>query len=209
MDNAGFVETPIESESIIEEDIVDNIEVSTPNVEKQIDVHNLLFVGNSLVSGLDMVCTDENKFIAEVGLTLNKLKKSYFDDIAKHSCDTVVIGMGTNELGSYTEVGFKNYYNDLINHIKSVNPDSVIFCLSIPPVSERKSNNDELFNNDNVVKYNSYIEDICTENNVVFLDNTGYFGAVLRSDWTSDGIHLYGSIYKDWYNYLIEKISKF
>ena len=205
----NVVEMPIESEIIIDEDIVENIEAPTPSVEKQIDVNNLLFVGNSLVSGLDMICTDDNEFIAEVGLTLNKLKKSYFDDIAKHSCDTVVIGMGTNELGSYTEVGFKDYYTDLIEHIRSVNPDSVIICLSIPPVSERKSNNDELFNNSNVVKYNSYIEEICVENDVIFLDNTGYFGAVLRSDWTSDGIHLYGSIYKDWYNYLIEKISKF
>ena len=205
----NVVEMPIESEIIIDEDIVENIEAPTPSVEKQIDVNNLLFVGNSLVSGLDMICTDDNEFIAEVGLTLNKLKKSYFDDIAKHSCDTVVIGMGTNELGSYTEVGFKDYYTDLIEHIRSVNTDSVIICLSIPPVSERKSNNDELFNNSNVVKYNSYIEEICVENDVIFLDNTGYFGAVLRSDWTSDGIHLYGSIYKDWYNYLIEKISKF
>lgn len=197
---------PIELEIAVEENIVENIEVSTPNVEKQIDVHNLLFVGNSLVSGLDMICTDENNFIAEVGLTLSKLKKSYFDDISRYSCDTVVIGMGTNELGSYTEVGFKNYYNDLVEHIRSINPDCSIICLSIPPVSERKSSNDDLFNNDNVVKYNSYIMNICTENNLIFLDNSEFFGAVLNSDWTPDGIHLYGSIYKEWYQFILDKI---
>ena len=116
--------------------------------------------------------------------------------------------MGTNELGSYTEVGFKNYYVALIEHIRSINTNSVIYALSIPPVSERKSNNDELFNNDNVVLFNSYIRDICEETNIVFIDNGEFFGIVLNSEWTSDGMHLYGNIYKKWYQFILTKISE-
>ena len=184
-------------------------EIEKPVVEEVVKPKNILFVGNSLVEGLKMVSEDDNDFICEVGISLKGLKSNYFDDIAKYPCDVVAIEMGTNELGSYSEVGFKNYYTALIKHIRSINPNSKIICLSIPPVSEYKSNNDELYNNENVSIYNSYIREVCDENNVVFFDNTGYFGAVLKKEWTSDGIHLYGSIYRDWYNYLIDKICKF
>lgn len=173
-----------------------------------IDTNNLVFVGNSLVEGMRMMSNGQNNFICKVGISLDGLKKGYYNKLYNYDCETVVIGMGTNELGSYSEEKFKNSYMDLVKHIRSINPDSNIVCLSIPPVSQYKSNNSSSFNNTNVVKYNGYIQDLCNNENMSYIDNSEFFGSVLNSKWTSDGIHLSGKIYKQWYDFVLNKISE-
>ena len=173
-----------------------------------IDTNNLVFVGNSLVEGMRMMSNGQNNFICKVGISLDALKKGYYNKLYNYDCETVVIGMGTNELGSYSEEKFKNSYMDLVNHIRSINPDSNIICLSIPPVTQNKSNSSAYFNNSNVKKYSQYIQELCAENNLIYLDNTPFFGEVLSSKWSGDGIHMGGSVYREWYQFVIEKISE-
>lgn len=171
-----------------------------------IDINNLLFVGNSLVEGLRIGSNGVNDFVCKVGISLDGLKSDYYNKLYNYDCSTVVIGMGTNELGYYDELRFKTSYMDLVNHIRSINPNSNIICLSIPPVSQSKSSSSEYFNNYNVKKYNDYIKELCVENSLYFIDNNLFFGDVLSSKWTGDGIHLSGSVYREWYNFVIEKI---
>lgn len=173
-----------------------------------IDTNNLVFIGNSLVEGLKIGSKGANKFICKVGISLEGLKSGYYQQLYNYSCDTVVIGMGTNELGYYDETKFKNSYMDLVKHIRSINPDSNIICLSIPPVSQKKSNSSAYFNNNNVKKYNGYIKELCSANDLIFIDNTPFFGEVLSDKWTGDGIHMSGSVYRNWYQFVIEKISE-
>lgn len=173
-----------------------------------IDTNNLVFVGNSLVEGMRMMSNGQNNFICKVGINLDGLKKGYYNKLYNYDCETVVIGMGTNELGSYSEEKFKNSYMDLVNHIRSINSNSNIICMSIPPVSQNKSNNSSSFNNTNVVKYNGYIQDLCKSENLIYIDNTEFFGNVLNSNWTPDGIHLGGKIYRQWYDFVLNKISE-
>lgn len=198
------------------EDVSAEIEIQLPQIDfvevtplkMYLNTDNLVFVGNSLVEGLGMVSNDNNIFFTKVGITLEGLKSNIYSSLQRQSCDIVVIGMGTNELGSYDESLFKTEYKDLINHIRDINKDSVIICLSIPPVSDRKSNNDSLFNNNNVVLYNEYIREIVDNENLIYIDNSEFFGSVLKSEWTGDGIHLIGSVYKDWYSFVLDKIGE-
>ena len=173
-----------------------------------IDTDNLVFIGNSLVEGLRIGSNGQNNFICKVGISLDGLKSNYYNKLYNYSCDTVVIGMGTNELGYYDESRFKDSYMDLVNHIRSINSDCTVICLSIPPVSQNKSNSSSYFNNSNVKKYNEFIKELCEENNLYFIDNTPFFGEVLSSKWTGDGIHMSGSVYREWYKFVIEKISE-
>lgn len=173
-----------------------------------IDTNNVVFIGNSLVEGLKIGSNGQNNFICKVGISLDGLKKGYYNQLYNYTCDTVVIGMGTNELGYYEEFRFKTSYMDLVNHIRSINPDCNIICLSIPPVTQNKSNNSSYFNNYNVKRYSEYIQELCNENNMIYLDNTPFFGEVLSSKWSGDGIHMSGSVYREWYKFVIEKISK-
>lgn len=196
-------------------EIVNNVPLKTLseyylNQTKKLDIdtNNLVFIGNSLVEGLKIGSKGQNNFICKVGISLDGLKSGYYNKLYNYSCETVVIGMGTNELGYYDETRFKNSYMDLVNHIRSINPDSNIICLSIPPVTQNKSNSSAYFNNSNVKKYSQYIQELCAENNLIYLDNTPFFGEVLSSKWSGDGIHMGGSVYREWYQFVIEKISE-
>ena len=115
--------------------------------------------------------------------------------------------MGTNELGLYSEELFKLEFKELIEHIRGINEDSVIICLSIPPVSSIKSSQDSMLNNDSVMLYNEYLKEISETNDLIYIDNSEFFGEVLQSNWTGDGIHLNMGIYKEWYSFILEKIS--
>ena len=177
-------------------------------VPLNIDTNNLIFVGNSLVEGLRLCTRTDNVFLCKVGVSFTGLKSKIYKDLQNYSCDNVVIEMGTNELGYWSEDNFKVGYGDLIDHIRDINADSHIFLVSIPPVSERRSLRDNYYNNENVKKYNGYVQDICTEYDVYYIDCTDFFGDVLKSSWTSDGMHLYGSKYTEWYDYIVRKISE-
>ena len=99
-------------------------------------------------------------------------------------------------------------YQLLINKIKTVNKSAKIILSSIPPVAEKTSYAAQL-NNKNVQKYNKYILNLAKKNNLLYLNNLGYFGNVLSSDITEDGIHLTGTGYIEWLNYIKEFIADY
>ena len=173
-----------------------------------IDTDNLVFVGNSLVVGLQIMGNQNNVYLCKGGISLLGLKSDIYRQLTKYSCDNVVIGMGTNELGSFSEENFKVLYKDLIEHIRSINPNANIICLSIPPVSENRSRNSSLFNNENVQIYNQYTMDICDVMGTIYIDCSEFFGDVLDNSWSGDGIHFTGTKYMEWYNFIVEKISE-
>lgn len=204
-DEVASVEGFVDSENLISAG-QDNIENDNEqNNSSVIKTDGLVFIGNSLVTGLESVSNDNNAFLCKVGISLPSLKGDIYNKLANYSCDTVLVEMGTNELGTYSEENFKGNYQDLINRIYEINSNSNIILISIPPVSQAKSSEGR-FNNTNVQKYNGYIKDLCTENNLRYMDCTPFFGDVLKSDWTGDGIHLRGNIYSDWYQFILSQI---
>ena len=190
-------------------DNADNAELENSDSEvKEIDKENLrgevinvpvLFLGNSLVEGFRLYTDTDDAFLCKVGITVFEFKDKFFSDIEHYSCDVVVIEMGTNELGMYTENNFKKGYIEIIDKVRSVNSNAVIYCVSIPPVSYNMSSTNYNFNNSNVKKYNGYIQDICSSENVYYINSTPFFGEVLNSNITGDGIHLNAKTYQDWF----------
>ena len=180
---------------------------TNPTQNISVNTDNILFIGNSLVEGIRLCTYTNNIYLSEGGISLDGLKNNIYSQIPLYSCKTVIIGMGTNELGSYTESHFKSSYKELINQIKSSNPNADIVCMSIPPVYANRSSYDSLFNNYNVQIYNEYIKDIADETQTYYLDNSSFFGDTLNSNWTGDGIHLTGYVYADWYDFIVSQIS--
>ena len=86
------------------------------------DTTDLLFIGNSLVEGLRTAAGGEHTFLCKVGISLEGLKQEIYARIQSCSCRTVLIEMGTNELGSYTPDAFRDSYLDLIVPTPSVTP---------------------------------------------------------------------------------------
>ena len=132
-------------------------------------------------------------------------KITLLQDMQNKNIKTVYIMLGVNELGwSYPQV-FKLKYKELIEEIRKVKPDCKIYVQSIIPMTKSKSDNDKIFNNKNVAKFNQLIKEVASEENVTYLDvqsalvdSQGY----LPEEASTDGIHLDVDYCKKWLNYL-------
>lgn len=181
-----------------------------PVIEKKniINTKNILFIGNSLVCGIDAI-TEKHTFISKIGTTIKGLRtEGYYEQLKNHPLDTVIIELGTNELGWFGEDNFKKELDILITEILSQNYKSNIILMTIPPVSQNRDATDEYFNNGNVEIYNEYILDISKKYDLMVIDTHEIFGDVLSPSDTDDGIHLKGHKYQEWYQFIMDKIEE-
>lgn len=132
-------------------------------------------------------------------------KITLLQDMKNKNIKSVYIMLGLNELGwSYPQV-FKIKYKELINEIKKIQPNCKIYIQSIIPMTKSKSDNDEIFNNKNVEKFNKLVKEVAKEENVTYLDvkstlvdSQGY----LPEEASMDGVHLDIDYCEKWINYL-------
>lgn len=132
-------------------------------------------------------------------------KITLLQDMKNKNIKSVYIMLGLNELGwSYPQV-FKIKYKELINEIKKIQPNCKIYIQSIIPMTKSKSDNDEIFNNKNVEKFNKLVKEVAKEENVTYLDvkstlvdSQGY----LPEEASMDGVHLDIDYCEKWLNYL-------
>ena len=73
-------------------------------------------------------------------------------------------------------------------------------------------NNKEYLSFDSGIEMQKFIKDfefLPTNDPTAFyyIDNSKFFGEVLHYNWTGDGIHFNGSIYKNWYEFIINEIK--
>lgn len=214
-----------------EVDIPQNIENNEQNTDKKLEniIQNsskknrkfnekVAFIGDSRTQGL-LMYTGLNDVIdySYIGLMVdtaiskefvkgkNGEKITILEDMQKRDLDTVYIMLGVNELGwSYSEV-FVSKYKELIQKIKSVQPDCEIILQSIIPITKSRSDSDNIFNNKNINKYNKLIQQIAIDENVTFLN----VGAALADkngnlpeEASSDGIHVDVDYCEKWLDYL-------
>ena len=180
-----------------------------------------LFIGNSLIVGLQRTVPLNARYFASVGLNVSQVFTKEL--IPMQSGDTYTISealgtvefskvylmFGINELGWGSIASFINYYGQIIDRIREVNPEAIIYVQSILPINEEKwaksRDYQSCINNFAVATFNQKIIDMCVQKNVAFVnvgevltDETGN----LYSDATSDGIHIGGIFSTRWVEYL-------
>jgi hypothetical protein len=173
------------------------------------------FIGDSRTQGLMMYSAPKTAtFYAIKGMTV----ASFFNDKAfekktltaeqvlkKKKYKKVYIMLGLNELGWQHSSSFIKRYGELVDSVKSSQPDAKIFIQSILPVSAKKSASHQSFNNPRILQYNKLIYDMCVEKKVVYLN---VFEAVqdkdgnLPEEATTDGIHMNREYCDKWMAYL-------
>ena len=118
---------------------------------------------------------------------------------------------GINELGWRSLELFRDYYVELIEEVKKLQPDAKIYILSIFPVTQKTSEVDKTFNNDNVKIFNDMVIEAAQKAEVEYLDIASELfgeGNPLPADGAiSDGIHLKKDYCQIWYETLLEKLS--
>ena len=137
--------------------------------------------------------------------TSNGQKITLLEDMANRNIKSVYIMLGVNELGWVYPQVFKKKYEDLIDEIRKVKPNCKIYVQSIIPMTKTKSDNDKIFNNSNVAKFNKLVQEVAKEKNVTYLDVKSALvdgNGNLPEEASTDGIHVDKEYCKKWLNYL-------
>lgn len=182
-----------------------------------------VFIGNSRTEGLKMYSgLTKSTFITEVGLTVDSIFTDYcnisggyknlaFSELESREFGKVYIMMGMNELGWVYDDVFKEDYGKIIDRIREINPDAVIYIQSILPVSKWKDSNDSTYTIANVDRLNARLRELADEKEVHYvdvaegiMDEEGY----LPYEATLDGVHLVPEYCVKWLDYLKTHTAK-
>lgn len=176
-----------------------------------------VFIGDSRTEGLILYGELFNAHsLAYKGLTastaftdryfnINGTMMSAVDALSYISFSKVYIMLGINELGwAYSNI-FIDKYAQIIDAVKSANPNAVVYVQSILPVSDEVSRTHDYISNKKINEYNELLKNMAAEKGAVYLDVAEVFknsNGCLPDDAAWDGIHLKKPYCEEWLEYL-------
>lgn len=201
-----------------EADRWDRIRVFTQVDESYFD--DAVFIGDSRTVGLhDYSGLDKATFYATVGMNVYDLWTDEFCDVdgekttleealTRKQFKKVYFQIGINEMGRGTVDGFMEAYEQSIEKFKELQPDAVIFVQGIMRVTKNKTDTDPIFNNEGINERNERIAKLADNRRVFYIDVNEVVcddSGNLSEDLTFDELHLYGSKYGIWVDFLKTK----
>lgn len=178
-----------------------------------------VFIGDSRTEGLFINTGLSNAtFLTHQGLTVDEVytkkvvsfkgqKTTVMDALARTSFHKVYIMLGINETGWVYDDIFIEKYGEIIDGIREINPDAVIYVQSILPVSNEVSATHAYIKNEKIDTYNQLLQDMAEEKNVYYLnvaEAVADSDGSLPEDAAADGIHLKKEPCQVWLTYLRE-----
>ncbi len=186
---------------------------------------NALFVGDSFSDGLREYghMGEKAAFFATESLTvynifdviltyrspLETFNASLEGILSGREYKKIYILLGMNEMGVPSTPQYREQYKKVIERIRALQPDAIIYIQGIFHVSEERSKEDPVYNNTAIVQRN---QSICTlanghdifyiEPSVVYCDKKGNMVA----SYTNDGVHPIAEHYQLWRQYLNEHV---
>ena len=202
----------------IKEDDSNDTDSTTSNNKKVSFDSSVAFIGDSRTQGFIMYnglkSVQDYSYIGlmvdtavtkKIVKTSNGQKITLLEDMANRNIKSVYIMLGVNELGWVYPQVFKKKYEDLIDEIRKVKPNCKIYVQSIIPMTKTKSDNDKIFNNSNVAKFNKLVQEVAKEKNVTYLDVKSALvdeNGNLPEEASTDGIHVDKEYCEKWLQYL-------
>ncbi len=184
-----------------------------------------LFIGNSLVVGMQKVGVIDTTYYANIGMSVKQFfeKPMFLDPDGSGKIVTtaeavvrdgdykrVYLMFGINELGWPSSSAFIDYYGRLIDLLLNVRPDAVIYVQGLLPMNEAvyassTETPSDYFTNTRIAEYNEKLAALAARKQVVYL-NPGEAiadeGGILPAVATTDGIHLNAAYIRRWAEYL-------
>lgn len=179
-----------------------------------------VFIGDSRTVGLhDYGGLDHSDFYATVGMNIYDLWKEAFcnvdgkkvtleEALKAKQYKKVYFQIGINEMGRGTLDGFMNEYQNAVEKFKTLQPDAIIYVQAIMHVTQKKSDSDPIFNNPGIDARNQRIQQLADGVRVFYIDVNEVAcddQGGLKQELTFDNLHLYGSKYNIWVDFLKTK----
>ena len=176
-----------------------------------------LFIGDSRTVGIEEYgYFEQADFFADVSMSVYKVwnrkiavtgktKQKLEDILAQNSYGKVYVMLGINELGYDYEQNVKKY-TELIEAIRVAQPEAVIYICANLHVTEKQSEADKYFNNDNINRFNQAIEALADGESCFYIDINPMFddeNGNLSTDYSSDEAHVKAQYYVAWCDWLM------
>lgn len=176
------------------------------------------FFGNSLVDGLDRFGgLGQGSFYAATSASVvnvdvtrgseleNGEQGTLLEAMTEKSHGKIYILLGINEIGFEPDY-FAQLYGALIDRIRECEPAADIYIMSLSPVTEKCSQDSDVFNMERIGAYNSRLYALAGEKECYYVDLcqalAGEDGYLPEESSTADGIHLISGEYPRWAQYL-------
>lgn len=177
-----------------------------------------LFIGDSRTMGLYEYGDLRNAVvIADSGMSVYKVwneeikgedgsAENLQSILENHTFGKVYVMLGINELGYEFGPTVKKY-EELVGTIRELQPEAIIYLQANLHITKEKSDSSDIFNNENINRFNEAVEKMADDNQVFYLDVNPLFDDeehCLSVDYTTDKVHVLGKYYIDWTDWLLE-----
>lgn len=177
---------------------------------------NTLFIGDSRVEGLKLFARSGNAdYFCDVGLQVYSVMEKELEDVGfpkqtletlltNNTYDKIFICFGLNEAG-YPIRSFEQRYAQLLNNLRTWQPDAAIILHGILSVTEQKSNSADYFSIDNLQQRNERIASFADGERIFYVDVNPWFSdgaGYLYESLTNDGCHPTVAGYRHWRDWI-------
>lgn len=165
-----------------------------------------VFIGDSRTRSLQLYAGLENTtFLADTGLTIytvldktlmpstSNSKTTVTDYLTQHQFRKIYLMLGINELGTGTAESFCRSYSEVLDQLRELQPDAIIYLQAILHISESKDKEHTYINNAAIIERNEALKSLADNEHIFWLDSNpavcdenGY----LLDSYTFDGVHL-------------------
>lgn len=177
------------------------------------------FIGDSRVDGFRLYSgIGQGDFIVHTGLKVFDIYKkeiSYqgekmkvLDALGLKQYGKVYVCLGVNELGMYNDQGYYDNYAKLVDDIRALQPEAVVYIQLLIPVNTQKcaeKGQPYYVTNEQIGVYNGLLRQLAQEKQVAMVDPAA---AIVDEtgeppyEMSGDGVHFNKSGYAAWYEYL-------
>lgn len=181
-----------------------------------------LFIGDSRTVGLyEYGGLGNAEVFAHSGMSIYKVFKEEFElrsgemvmlgeILHKRQFGKIYIMLGINELG-YDFDQTVERFGEAIVRIQEAQPGATIFIQANLHITDEKAEQSDIFNNENIDRYNQAISELADGKTIFYLDaNTLYDdeNGCLSKEFTTDHAHILGKYYVDWVDFILQNAVK-
>lgn len=181
--------------------------------------NDALFIGDSRTMGLKEYGQMEGaEFFANTGMSVYNVKEKVVNVpsvgdvtieqlLSAKQYGKIYLMLGINELG-YNRDNTVQKYKELVDYIRSKEPDALIFIEANLHVSAARSDSDSIFNNNSINEFNSRISEFIDNEKTFYIDANEIFddeNGNLGAEYTSDNTHVLGKYYVNWKDWILTK----
>ena len=176
------------------------------------------FIGDSRTVGLSEFSGIENAtFLCKSSLsiydydkpkiTYEDKKTSVHDVLMEKQFGKIYLMVGINECGTGTPESFFERYRQVLENIRELQPNAIIFIQANLTVTEEKSAEEEVVTNENISARNEIISQLANQRDIFYIDvneSSLCEDGILIPDYTWDQVHIKAQYYTVWKDFLLQ-----